>query len=131
MSRPSLADFRTAYMANTELFNSHEFERAFAGFPEHFEWLSFDGTLLGRGPAAVAREFHELVKDLKAWRVDPQEFIEAGARSFLIRCVGHGTGRYSGAEPAIEWFQLWEFEGGLPVRVSEFRDRDEALAAAS
>ena len=130
MGEPSLEDFRRAYLGNADLFNRHEFARAFAGFPAEFEWWSFDETFFGRGPDAVARAFVELVKDLEDWRADPQEFSEVGPGRFLIRCAGRGTGRVSGAAPGAEWFQLWRLENGLPVSVREFRGREEALAAA-
>jgi hypothetical protein len=130
VGEPSLDDFRRAYLGNAELFNDHEFGRVFSAFPARFEWWTFDGILFGRGPEAVARAFAELVEGLEDWRVDPQEFAEVGAGTFLINCTGHGTGRMSGAASRVNWFQLWELENGLPVRVSEFRDRDAALAAA-
>ena len=131
MGEPSLDNFRRAYLANLELFNSHDFADAFAGFPAEFEWWSFDGSPFGRGPDGVAAAFVELVEDLAEWRVEPQEFTEVGPGRFLIACHGRGTGRVSGADPVARWFQLWEFEGGLPARVREFRARDEAVAATS
>ena len=126
-----LEDFRRAYLASNEAFNRHEFETAFAGLPPDFTWETFpDSPGVDRleGLDAVMQGFHDLVALFPDWRVEPQEFIEAGD-AILVRNVGVATGRASGTPVRQPFTQVWEFRDGLAFRVREYPDHEAALAA--
>jgi ketosteroid isomerase-like protein len=82
------------------------------------------------GQHGVIEQFRALLEEFPDWRVEPQEFVEGGADTLLVRNMGLGTGRGSGVPARIEFTQLWRFRAGRPVEVREYLDHSEALAAA-
>ena len=131
--RPPLEVFRRAYLAANEAFNRHDFEGAFSGFHPEFEWhtvADVPGPRTFYGEQGVIEGFRALLEEFPDWRVEPQEFVEAGDDTFIVRNVGTGTGRESGAPTRTPFSQLWRFREGRPVEVREFLDHQEALAAA-
>jgi ketosteroid isomerase-like protein len=42
----------------------------------------------------------------------------------------HATGRGSGAETDLRYYQLWSFRGGKVIRLENFRGHADALEAA-
>lgn len=87
------------------------------------------GPRVMRGRDAVIAAFQGLLEEFPDWRVEPQQFIEAG-QAVLVRNVGTATGRESGVPIRQEFTQVWTFRDGRPVLVREFIDHAEAVEAA-
>ena len=131
--RPPLEVFRDAYLRANEAFNRHDFEGAFTGFDPEFSWhtvANVPGPQVFHGERGVIEGFRGLLEEFPNWRVEPQEFIEGGQDTLLVRNVGIGTGRESGVPTRTAFTQLWRFRAGRPVEVREYLDHTEALAAA-
>ena len=131
--RPPLEVFRDAYLRANEAFNSHDFENAFFGFHPEFSWhtvADVPGPRVAYGQHGVIEQFRALLEEFPDWRVEPQEFVEGGEDTLLVRNVGTGTGRKSGVPTRTEFTQLWRFREGRPVEVREYLDHTEALASA-
>jgi ketosteroid isomerase-like protein len=58
------------------------------------------------------------------------EDIRPVGDSVLVRVVQRGTGRTSGVETELRYFQLWTFRGGRVIRIESISDADEACEAA-
>lgn len=130
--RPSLDQFRRAYLASNEAFNRHDFEAAFYGFHPDVEWhtvADVPGERVMRGRDAVVAAFQGLLDEFPDWRVEPEEFAEAGP-AILVRNVGVATGRESGVPIRQPFTQVWTFRDGRPILVREFLEHAEALSAA-
>jgi ketosteroid isomerase-like protein len=61
---------------------------------------------------------------------DAEEFIEAGDR-VIVAVHFAGRGRASGIEVDALLYEVYETRDGLIVRMDEFADRAEAMAAAN
>jgi ketosteroid isomerase-like protein len=89
------------------------------GFPD-------SGTYLG-----VARLEEYTRGFLEPWSriaIEAEEVTSAGDSVFAaVRQRGVGSG--SGAATDFRYFQVWTFRGRKAIRLENFRDRDEALAA--
>jgi ketosteroid isomerase-like protein len=130
-NRPSLDLFRRGYLATNEAFNRHDFEGAFLGFDTELEWRTVaevPGPQLMRGRDAVIEAFRGLLHEFPDWRVEPQEFIEAGG-AILVRNIALATGRHSGVPIRQEFTQIWTFDDARPIRVREYLDHADALEA--
>ncbi len=133
LERPDLDDFRQTYLAATDAFNRHDFQAAFGGFGPELAWhtvAEVPGPRSFRGASEVIDGFRALLGEFPDWRVEPQEFIEGGRDTILVRNVGTGTGSVSGVPTRTAFTQLWRFRDGRPVEVREYLDHDEALDAA-
>jgi ketosteroid isomerase-like protein len=133
MSQPFTEAFARAHRAAETSFNAGDFEAAFAGLAPDVAWsmhpsLLESGTVRGRD--AVIRYFRG-VREGVDWRVEAQEFIDAGDGRVVVHQRGTATGRTTGISDDRDFFQLWEVgRDGLATRVREFETREEALQAA-
>lgn len=131
--RPPVDRFERAYLASNAAFNRHDFHAAFHGFHPELEWhtvAEVPGPRVMRGRDAVIEAFQGLLEEFPDWRVEPQQFIEAGD-AVLVRNVVTATGRESGVPIRQEFTQVWTFSDGRPVLVREFLDHVEAVEAAA
>ena len=64
------------------------------------------------------------------WRMEPGDPAEGEAGAVFIPCRFSGRGKESGVPVEVGFFQVWEFEDRLPVRITNIRTREDALAAA-
>jgi ketosteroid isomerase-like protein len=107
-------------------------ELAVESYDPDFEWHAAredPDAAVHRGVEAVSRYFRQWTEMFPDIRVEALEFIESGDRVFAwIRITGRG--RDSGVEIDMEQAQVWTFRGGKAVRVEEYFDRSEGLAAA-
>jgi ketosteroid isomerase-like protein len=89
------------------------------GFPEPGPYWGHDGV------RAFTRAF------LGAWQrvtIAGEEFIGNGDSVFVSVCqVAHGAG--SGATAEFRYFSVWTFRGETIVRIENFRERADAVAA--
>lgn len=68
-----------------------------------------------------------LMRNWEEFRVEPQEFIDGGAKVVAVSRV-HGVGRKSGAAVEGRFAYLFEVRDGQVVRMHFYRDREDALA---
>lgn len=131
-TRPPLETFKRAYLIANEAFNRHDFEAAFFGFHPELEWQTVadvPGPRIIRGRRGVIEAFRGFLAEFPDWRVEAQEFVEAGD-AILVRNLGIATGRRSGVPIRQAFTQVWTFRDGRPILVHEYLDHREALEAA-
>ena len=116
-----------------EAFNRGDFDTAFAGIADDFEFHP-DPSVLDR---RVVRGRDELIAYMRSardafpnWGFEPQEYIDAGASKLIVRGMLGGVGGGSGLEVRIEAFMVYETEGGVLARLYEFGDREAAFERA-
>ena len=96
--------------------------------------VEFDATVrpegqVYRGREGVAEAMRVWTGTWEDWRVEVEEFIDAGDQVLMIsRETGRGKG--SGIEINQRVFGLFTLRDGKIVRWKGFLDRDEALEAA-
>jgi ketosteroid isomerase-like protein len=97
-----------------------------------FEWQAAredPDAAVHRGIEAVSAYFRQWTEMFPGIRIEALELVEAADHVFAwIRITGRG--RDSGLEIDMEQAQVWTFRGGKAVRVEEYFDRSEGLAAA-
>ena len=117
------------------------FERGHLG-SDAFDWL--DPEIDWRGPRefpdlAESRFGHQGVREYLAilteaiedYRMDPEEFIDAGTDQVLVFSREGGRGRGSGAEVQTQpTAHLWTLRDGKAVRLRSYWERADALEAA-
>jgi ketosteroid isomerase-like protein len=122
--------FAQAHRAGQAAFNEGKFDEAFAGIAPDVEWhilpvLPDSAVLHGRDD--VIRYFRG-VREAVDWRVEAQEFIDAGRGRVVVRQRGNATGRTTAVAGASEFFQVLEVDArGLVARVREYVEREAAL----
>jgi ketosteroid isomerase-like protein len=88
---------------------------------------------LEEGPAYGLDAIRDNIEHWKdAWdelEVTPEEFIDAGSR-VLVTIHHRGRGRGSGIEVDARFYEVYTVSDGKVVRVDEYAERSEALAAA-
>ena len=68
---------------------------------------------------------------LESWTqitIEAEELIDAGD-SVVVAVLQRGEGSQSGAATELRYFHVWSFRGGKAIRLENFRERSEALAA--
>ena len=84
------------------------------------------GTYVGR--EGIARYMHNFLEAWERVTIAPEEMVVAGD-SVFVAIVMRGAGSGSGAETELRYFQVWTFRGETLVRLENFRERADALAA--
>jgi ketosteroid isomerase-like protein len=126
--------FERTHRKSLEAFNRGNFDLAFSGLADDVEWHMLPILLetgVVRGREAVLRYFHG-VRDAIDWKLEAQEFVEAGEGCVVVHQRGIATGRTTGISSGnFDFFQVWEVgSDGLIVRVREFEEQEDALDAA-
>ena len=126
------ARFRPIHEAATDAFNAGDLDRAVGGLPEEFEWQPYEvdpeETAL-RGPEAIKHYFSNYREVFEDWHSQPLEYEQLGEATVLVRHIITGKSRGAGVPVRVEVFELWDFDGELPIRARQFGTRAEALAA--
>jgi ketosteroid isomerase-like protein len=93
--------------------------------------LGVAGTAAGtrQGPEGFLRANEEVLEAFEDYRVDPEEFIEAG-EAVVVPVRISGRGRASGAEQETRLAHLWVLSDGIVIRGEVYRTTEEALEAA-
>jgi uncharacterized protein len=93
--------------------------------------LGVAGTAAGRrqGPEGFLRATEEVLEAFEDYRVEPQEFIEAG-EAVVVPVRISGRGRASGAEQEVRVAHLWMLRDGKAIRGDVYRTVEQALEAA-
>lgn len=132
-SNLTLDQFRAAFLAGNEAFNSGDFAAAFAALSPDCEWhsVAYATERVLVGPDQVCRFFEDEIFGLfRGWRSEPIHFLQAGDGVFVVLLSGNGTGVSSGAPVHLDLAEVWKLRSGVPVRVQEFPSWEEAFSAA-
>jgi ketosteroid isomerase-like protein len=81
------------------------------------------------GVEAVAALFASNMEVFDQLTFEPEEFIELNDHTVVV-LRQRARGRGSGAEVESVIAHLWEMDGGLPVKLRIFGDKEQALEAA-
>jgi ketosteroid isomerase-like protein len=95
------------------------------------EWVEHRGVPGGGafgGVDEVRQGFRGWLSSWERYRLELIELIEQGDRC-LTAVRGSGRGRLSGAYAEDLFFQVWTFRDRKVVRIENFAERGEALAA--
>jgi hypothetical protein len=118
-------------------FNSGNWEAASANLHPEFVWINDPDTagVMGaqvelRGPAELREWWRGFFGQWEEWEMVPGEPLEGSEGRVFIPCRFSGRGQGSGVPIDFDFFQVWHFREGLPVRITNIRDREAALATA-
>ena len=118
-------------------FNRGDWEAATSEMHPEFAWINNRETagLMGweielHGAEATRTWWASFFGDWEQWNMDPGEPREGSRGRVFVPCTFSGRGPGSGVPVAQEFFQVWEFRGGLATRVTNLREREDALAGA-
>ena len=130
---PTLDQFRTLFLDKVDALNRRDWDGVLEGLPEDFQW-HFPAGVIDRAEPARPEQLRDAVADLvsqfRELEAEPLEIVEPAPSSFVVRLRVRGAGAASGASILFELAQIWDFDGDLPVRVREFANFSDALAAA-
>ncbi len=139
MSQENVEIVRERYAVLVDGFAHGSFERG--DFDAFFEWI--DPEIEWRGPPEFPdlgepRFGHEGVREYVAilfeaiedYRMEPEEFIDAGDDRVLVFSREGGRGRGSGAEVVTQpTAHVWTIRNGKAIRMRSYWERAEALEA--
>jgi ketosteroid isomerase-like protein len=127
-----LAGEREALEQAFEQFARGDFRTVTHLYDPGVEWVEHRGVPGGGafgGVDEVRQGFRGWLSSWEQYRLELLELVEAGERCFTA-VRGSGRGRLSGAYAEDLFFQVWTFRAGKVVRIENFGEREEALAAA-
>jgi len=78
------------------------------------------------GRAGLMQFWEEWLENWETYRVEAEEFIEAGGEIF-VACCQRGRGRLSGIEVGQDLFQVFRLREGKIVQYRIYADRATAL----
>jgi ketosteroid isomerase-like protein len=81
------------------------------------------------GPEAVAGYTRGLLEAWTLLTLEAEEIVDAGD-TVIVALVQRGVGASSGTPTEFRYFHVWSFRGPKVIRLENFRERAEALAAA-
>jgi ketosteroid isomerase-like protein len=124
---------REALTEAFEQFAQGDFRSVTELYDPEVEWVEHRGVPGGGefgGLDQVRQGFRGWLSSWQTYRLELLELRESGARHFAaVRGSGHGA--LSGAYAEDLFFQVWTFRDGKVVRIENFGERDEAMAAAN
>jgi SnoaL-like domain len=125
---------RSLYEDGNRTWNEGNFERAYEvrGDDVEYELAStWPQARPLRGRVEVVKFFEDFRETFPDVRTGPPEFVEISERRMIVGFSVVGTGRASRVRIETEIWQVWELgEGGMPLRVTEYPDRNAAKRAA-
>jgi ketosteroid isomerase-like protein len=126
-----VAGEREALERAFEQFAAGDFRTATSIYAPEVEWIEHrpvPGAGEFAGANEVRRGFRGWLASWDDYRLELLELEGNGGR-FLAAVRGSGRGAMSGAYAEDRFFQVWTFRDGQVVRIDNFGERDEALAA--
>jgi ketosteroid isomerase-like protein len=114
-----------------EAFDRHDFEALAEGMDPLIEWndqRELPGATSHHGVEAVLRHLRAVFEDMADFRVEPQQFIDAGDHILVTSRVS-AKGQASGAPVERVNFAVAEYRAGRLVRMSIYGTKAEALKA--
>jgi uncharacterized protein len=122
---------RDALMQAFEQFAAGDFRSATSFYDPEVEWIEHR-PVPGAGDFAgldgVRSGFRGWLSSWDKYRLELLELVDGGDR-FLAAVRGSGQGALSGAYAHDLFFQVWTFRRGKVIRIENFAEREEALAA--
>jgi ketosteroid isomerase-like protein len=135
MSEENVEAVRRAYEDAQEFMRDPEGTGPYLDFldPE-IEWIGPrefpDLAEPHHGHEGVRRYLRTLFDALDDYRMNPEEFIDAGPDQVLVFSREGGRGKGSGAEVITQpTAHLWTLRDGKAIRMKSYWERDEALKA--
>jgi ketosteroid isomerase-like protein len=126
-----VAGNREALLQAFEQFASGDFRSATRFYDPAVEWIEHrlvPGAGEFGGLDDVRSGFRGWLSSWDRYRLELLELSEHGDRYFAA-VRGSGRGVSSGVPAEDLFFQVWTFRDGRVVRIENFAERDEALAA--
>ena len=87
------------------------------------------GATSAHGLDAVLRYMKSFSNYWAEFRLEPQEYIDAGDRVVVVARLS-GRGKRSGIDVVREWAYVWTVRDARALRMEAYAHRDEALEAA-
>jgi ketosteroid isomerase-like protein len=128
MSEENVATVRAIWDA----VNRGDLDEAFSYAPDDFvaDWSASEAPEAGlyRGREAVKQRFEDTGEAWSEMEYFESEIVDAG--DHVVRVGGvRARGAGSGAEVNASGAQVWAFRDGIPVSVTLFQNKQEALEA--
>jgi uncharacterized protein len=128
MSRENVEVIRRLY----ETFDRGDLEATLEALDPQIEWKEPpeqpEGAVTRHGREGVREGLSDWLRTWRSYRVEPQEFIEAGDQ-VLVRIRQLGQGQSRGVEVESDLFQAWTLRAGKPVRMEMYFERSAAMEA--
>ncbi|HEX2360073.1 MAG TPA: nuclear transport factor 2 family protein [Solirubrobacterales bacterium] len=130
-----LRAFRVVFEQGNRAWNAGDVKTAYAALPDQLEYRlapTWPESRVLRSRDEVIKFFEGFQQTFPDARTESHEYLE-GDETVVAGFRVTGTGRTSGAEAAMQIWQVWEVRDhdGLTVTsVTEFTDRRDALEAA-
>jgi ketosteroid isomerase-like protein len=99
---------------------------------EDVEWIDapdMPDAITTHGRDEVAARIQSIRDVLGHWELEILEIRPTGEEFFIEYLITTGE-QPSGAVTRQHWYQLYRLQGGKAIRIRNFTDRDQALAAA-
>jgi ketosteroid isomerase-like protein len=132
-----LRAFREIFEQGNRAWNAGDVKTAYAALPDQLEYrlaTTWPESRVLRSRDEVIKFFEGFQQTFPDARTASHEFLEGDDGTVVAGFRVTGSGRTSGAEAAMEVWQVWEVrdQDGLTVTsVTEFTDRRDALEAAA
>jgi ketosteroid isomerase-like protein len=132
-----LRAFREIFEQGNRAWNAGDVKTAYAALPDQLEYRlapTWPESRVLRSRDEVIKFFEGFQQTFPDARTASHEFLEGDDGTVVAGFRVTGSGRTSGAEAAMEVWQVWEVrdQDGLTVTsVTEFTDRRDALEAAA
>jgi ketosteroid isomerase-like protein len=94
------------------------------------EWSAPEVGTTYRGHDGVRQRLEEWLESFGDYRYEIRRIIDCGGDEVLVEGTEVGRGARSGAEVRTTDYELLTFRDGMIVRIREYYDEAEALAAA-
>jgi ketosteroid isomerase-like protein len=129
-----LMAFREAFEEGTRAWNAGDVQRAYSALSDDTEYRlapSWPQARVLRGGDEVVAFFEDFQETFPDAQTSSHEFIEAAVGTVVVGFRVTGSGRSSGVGTEMDVWQIWELaEELVPIRVTEFTERHDALEAA-
>ena len=131
-----LRAFREGFEQGNRAWNAGDVKTAYAALPDRLEYrlaATWPEARVLRSRDEVIEFFEDFQATFPDARTTSHRYMEGAGGTVIVGFQVAGSGRTSGAVAAMEILQVWEIRGpdDLTVtRVTEFPDRQEAVAAA-
>jgi ketosteroid isomerase-like protein len=133
MSATSIERVREGYVLLRHAAATDDWEPALASFHPEVQWLPLDvfpDRHVVHGRDGVKAQFHLMWQDFEQIEFEPEEIIDAGDDTFIVRVDISARGKGSKAHVENRVYQVIRFRDDMAFRLNAYATRDEALEAA-
>ena len=129
-----LKTFRQLFEQGNRAWNDGDVRSAYAALPDEMEYRlapTWPDARVLHGRDQVVAFFEDFQQTFPDARTASHEFMEGSEGVVIVGFRVTGSGRSSGAGAEMEIWQVWQVSDDLiPIGVTEFSDRQDALEAA-